>query len=119
MKELLFSVTKKDLRIDYFRAGGAGGQHQNKTSSACRITHPASGAVGESRDERSQSQNQRIAFKRLVSSARFQTWLKLTSSEMMMEETIEQKVDRMTQPQYLKVEVKDEKGRWVNDHGKG
>jgi protein subunit release factor B len=38
-KELLFSLTKKDFRIDTFRAGGKGGQKQNKTSSGVRVTH--------------------------------------------------------------------------------
>ena len=114
-KELLFSVTKKDLRIEYFCAGGPGGQHQNKTSSACRITHPESGAVGESREERHQHMNQKIAFRRLVNSPRFQTWLKIRAAEALTGETVEQKVDRMLAPRNLKTEVKDEKGRWVSD----
>lgn len=51
MKELLFSLTKKDFRIETFRSGGKGGQHQNKTDSGVRIVHLESGAVGESREE--------------------------------------------------------------------
>lgn len=113
MRDLLFSVTKKDLRIEYFRAGGPGGQHQNKTSSACRITHPPSGAVGESREERSQQQNQKIAFRRMVDTKEFQLWLKIVSAEMMTGETVEQKVDRMMAPENLRVEVRDSKGRWT------
>jgi len=115
MKELLFSVTKKDLRIEYFCSGGPGGQHQNKTSSACRITHLASGAVGESREERKQAQNQRIAFRRLTESKRFKTWLKIAASEMMSGETVEQAVDRMMQPQNLRVDIKDGRGRWTRE----
>lgn len=65
-RELLFSVTKKDFRIYTFRAGGKGGQKQNKTSSGVRFTHIESGAVGESREERSQHRNKEIAFKRCV-----------------------------------------------------
>ena len=82
MGGLLFSVTKKDLRIEYFCAGGPGGQHQNKTASACRITHPPSGAVGECREERHQGMNQKTAFKRMVHSSKFQTWLKISAAEM-------------------------------------
>ena len=66
MKELLFSVTKKDFELQFFRAGGKGGQKQNKTSSACRIVHKASGATGESREQRQQIANKKLAFQRLI-----------------------------------------------------
>jgi len=44
-KELLFSLTKKDFKVETFRGSGAGGQHRNKTDSAVRIKHPASGRL--------------------------------------------------------------------------
>ena len=59
------SVSIKDCRVDTFRAGGPGGQRQNKVSSGVRIVHEPSGAVGESRDERSQLQNKKLAFRRM------------------------------------------------------
>lgn len=43
MRQLIFSARRKDFRIDVFRSGGPGGQHQNKTSSGVRITHLHSG----------------------------------------------------------------------------
>ena len=43
-RELVFSVTRKDLIIDTFAAGGPGGQHQNTSNTGVRIRHPASGA---------------------------------------------------------------------------
>lgn len=73
MSELLFSVTAKDCRWDTFRGTGKGGQKRNKTESAVRCTHIASGAVGQSDDSRSQHDNRRTAFKRMAETDVFKT----------------------------------------------
>lgn len=71
----VLSVTLKDCRVDHFRSGGNGGQNQNTRDTGCRIVHPPSGAVGESREERSQLQNKKTAFKRMANSPKFRLWL--------------------------------------------
>lgn len=105
-KQLLFSVTKKDLDVQYFCTGGPGGQRQNKVASGCRIVHRDSGAVGESREERSQDQNRRKAFARLTTSKPFTSWVRMQASARMKGfADAEAQVIAQMQPEHIKIET--------------
>ena len=112
-KELAFSVTLKDCRVDTFRCGGPGGQKQNKTSSGVRVVHEPSGAVGESREERSQLQNKKKAFRKMAESSKFRLWVK---RQLGLDDLIKAQVEREMWPANLKVEVR-EGDEWVTLNG--
>lgn len=76
-KELAFSVTIKDCTVQTFRSGGKGGQNQNKRDTGVRIIHEPSGAVGESREHRTQLENKRAAFRRMAEHGKFRAWVSI------------------------------------------
>lgn len=113
MREKILSVTLADCNVQTFRAGGPGGQKQNKTESGVRIIHRASGARGESREQRSQNQNKKIAFRRMVETKTFQAWLKMKLGK---EDHLRAEVERSMYPNKIKVEVR-ENNQWVEVDG--
>lgn len=114
MKEKLLSVTAKDCEWQYFKASGAGGQARNKTSSAARCIHKASGARGECSESRSQHDNKSKAFERMAQSKEFKHWLRIESARALgLFTEIEAAVARSTTSDKLRLEVRDDRGRWT------
>jgi hypothetical protein len=112
---LLFSVTIEDCTVQTFRAGGKGGQHQNKTESGVRVIHTPSGAVGEGRDSRSQLTNKRSAFLRMAKSKEFTNWHRIETARRLGQPSIESIVESSMSPDNLKIEFNSSTG-WVEDN---
>jgi len=113
-RKLIFSVTASDCDWDYYRGSGAGGQKKNKTSNCVRCTHRDSGAVATSEDGRSQAHNKKAAFHKMATSEKFQKWLKLESARRNGEQLeIEEQVKRAMSSNNIKIEGKDENGKWT------
>lgn len=106
---LAFSVTLKDCDVETKRGHGNGGQNRNCRDTAVRIVHRASGAVGESQEERSQLQNKKAAFRRMTETAKFRLWVKRQCG---MDDLIKAAVERDMWPVNLKTEVQEE-GKWT------
>jgi protein subunit release factor B len=104
MAEKLFSVSIHDMKRQTFRSGGPGGQNQNKRDTGVRLIHEPSGAVGESREHRTQKENEKSAFLKVVNSPSFKYWIHEESKRLTGEQTIQEKVDEQMQDKYLLIE---------------
>ena len=108
-RELVLSVTLADCDVQTKRGSGAGGQNRNKRDTAVRIVHRASGAVGESQEERSQLQNKKTAFRRMAETPTFKLWVRRQTGS---EDLLKAAVERDMWPVNLKTEVFED-GGWV------
>jgi len=112
-KQLLFRLTKKDFELEFFCAGGNGGQNVNKVATACRIRHPASGAIAKAQEHRTQLANKKTAFERLVRTEEFQKWHKIQCCKAMGNWIdIKDYVERTMKDSNLKLETQVD-GKWV------
>lgn len=106
----LLSLTKKDFTVTYFSGSGSGGQHRNKHQNCVRIKHEESGITVIGTEQKSRTQNQKIAFRRLCTNKKFMNWLKIKSIH---ESDIKRKVEEAMKEENLKVEKKED-GKWVS-----
>ena len=112
-KELLFSVTKKDIIFEYFSGTGPGGQKRNKCQNCCRCKHLPSGASGVCKEYKSKDKNTKTAFKRMAESEVFTKWIKLEAARKTGEiQKIEEEVEK--QMNNIKIEVKNKNNKWEN-----
>ena len=114
-RKLLFSVTKDDLVLETFKAGGKGGQNQNKRDTGVRLRHLASGAIAESRESRSQLENKRTALKKIATHPKFRFWVAEQNRVIQGQDSIEEKVEKLMEPANMIVEVKNENGKWTRE----
>lgn len=117
-RELLFSITKKDLRIEFFSGSGAGGQYRNKHQNCVRIHHDESGAISTGQSYRERSANLKEALNNLIKNPKFKIWHSRKVLEAIEGRKLEDVVDDLMSPNNLKIEVKKD-GVWVNDEKDG
>jgi protein subunit release factor B len=114
MKELLFSITKKDLNITFFSGTGAGGQYRNKHQNCVRIIHSESGAIATGQSSRDRQSNIKEALQGLVKNAKFRLWHNRKIQEVITKKTLDDIVDDLMIEENLKVEGKDNNGKWIS-----
>jgi peptide chain release factor-like protein len=107
MRQRILSVTMADCELQTFTSGGPGGQHQNRSRTGVRIIHKASGARGECREERSQLENKKRAWKRMAEDPKFQLWLRRTLGQELVRES-----EFQVPAHEVKIEVR-RGGRWT------
>jgi protein subunit release factor A len=110
VRQLCFSVSIHDCKVDHFTCGGKGGSGKDTSNNGARVTHEPSGAVGEARDSRSQPQNTRAAFRRMAQTKEFQAWARLRVAALSGTKSVDQLVDEAMAPHNLRVERRGTSG---------
>jgi len=111
-KDLLFSVTKKDLNITYFSGKGGGGQHRNRHMNCVRLNHKDSGAIVTGQSNKERLSNVKEALSNLTDNAKFKVWHARKVLEVLRGKTIKDLVEEMMDPSNIQIEGKNEKGQW-------
>lgn len=111
-KELLFSVTRKDFKLDWFSGKGGGGQHRNKHQNCLRLTHIESGATATGQSNKERPANQKEALQNLVNHPKWKLWYASKVNEVLTGKSREEKVNESMAEENLLVEGKNESGQW-------
>jgi protein subunit release factor B len=107
--ERVHLLTEKDLNVSYFYGSGAGGQTRNKV---VQIRHEEFGATGRASDSRSQADNKRKAFERMLETPQMKFWLSKRLYEVRAGEKLEDTVEKECTENNLRYEVKNATGQW-------
>ena len=111
-RERVRIATVKDFDVSYFCGSGAGGQARNKVASGVQVIHRETGAIGRASESRSQAENKKAAFSRLLKTPRMKFWLAAKIYAVRQGETLENTVEKDMAPGNLKFEVKNAEGKW-------
>jgi len=111
-RERIRLASKEDLDVSYFCGSGKGGQAKNKVASGVQIIHRESGALGRASDSRSQADNKKAAFRRLVETKKMKIWLNRKLFEVRERQTMEDAIEKDTTDDKLRYEVL-KGGKWT------
>ena len=112
MQKLLFSIKKKDFKIDYFSGTGSGGQHRNKHQNCVRIRHVESNTMSTGQSSKSRKNNIKEALSGLIKKSKFKIWLNQKIYEIKTNKTLIECVEEITQPRNLKIEIRQD-NKWI------
>ncbi|MFP7756459.1 peptide chain release factor-like protein [Thermodesulfobacteriota bacterium B35] len=110
--QLLFSLTKKDLQVEYFSGTGPGGQYRNRHRNCVRLYHPDSGARVTGQSHRNRQANLKEAFQNLLHKPAFKVWFNRKVIDALSGQSLEQRVREAMSPENLKIERWGKSGRW-------
>lgn len=111
-KQLLFSITRKDLVVEYFSGTGAGGQYRNKHQNCVRIKHPESGTLVTGQSHRERLANMKEALNNLVADPKFRIWHTGRVWQALSGKSIDDAVDEAMMPENLVIEYCGEDRKW-------
>ncbi|MFP7756456.1 peptide chain release factor-like protein, partial [Thermodesulfobacteriota bacterium B35] len=100
-----FSLTKKDLQVEYFSGTGPGGQYRNRHRNCVRLYHPDSGARVTGQSHRNRQANLKEAFQNLLHKPAFKVWFNRKVMDALSGQSLEQRVREAMSPENLKLNV--------------